>query len=112
MGKLSYGYKKLTSQSKDGPICAACDITHGGLHLDETAGWKEAKQQIAKEGGLEIKQLHRDELDDKVCVYWLFLPLLLLLLYTEEFRRKTMWIRMVYAFQWSFQATTRVVWKS
>jgi len=69
MGKLSYGYKKLTSQSKDGPICAACDITHGGLHLDETAGWKEAKQQIAKEGGLEIKQLHRDELDDKVCVY-------------------------------------------
>ena len=66
MGKLSYGYKKLTCPSKDGPVCAACDITHGGLHLDETAGLKGVKQEIAKEGIFEIKQLHRDQLDDRV----------------------------------------------
>lgn len=60
-GKLSYGYKKLTSAS-DKPICAACEITHGGLRLDENEGWKAAKAQIQKEGDMEVKQLHRDEL--------------------------------------------------
>ncbi len=75
MGKLSYSYKKLTCSSKDNPICAACDITHGGLHLDETSSWKQVKQQISKDGGLEVRQLHRDELDGEVsflvCVYCL-----------------------------------------
>lgn len=60
-GKLSYGYKKLTSSS-DKPLCAACDLTHGGLRLEENEAWKNAKTQIEKEGGLEVKQLHRDEL--------------------------------------------------
>lgn len=66
-GKLSYGYKKLTS-SADKPVCAACEITHGGLRLDENTAWKEAKTQIEKEGGMEVKQLHRDELGVDVSV--------------------------------------------
>lgn len=64
-GKLSYGYKKLTSSS-DKPICAACELTHGGLRLDENEAWKLAKTQIEKEGGSEVKQLHRDELGAEV----------------------------------------------
>ncbi|KAI4125090.1 MAG: hypothetical protein LQ338_004460 [Usnochroma carphineum] len=64
MGKLNYGYRKLTA-AKDQPACAACDITHGGLRLDETKEWKAIKQTIANEG-VEIKQLHRDELSDEL----------------------------------------------
>ena len=68
MGKLSYGYRKLTNKDKDSPTCAACDITHGGLHLDETAQWKAAKAEIVKSGVVkDVKQLHRDELDSEVC---------------------------------------------
>ena len=65
MGKLSYGYRKLTCSS-DNPACAACDITHGGLHLDETVEWKKMKAEIASQGGVQVKQLHRDELDKEV----------------------------------------------
>ena len=66
LGKLHYGYRKLTAP-KDKPVCAACDITHGGLHLDETAAWKEAKAEITKSGDVEVKQLHRDEMTGEVC---------------------------------------------
>ena len=65
LGKLHYGYRKLTAP-KDKPACAACDITHGGLHLDETAAWKEAKAEITKGGGVEVKQMHRDEMTGEV----------------------------------------------
>lgn len=57
-------YRKLTC-SKDKPACAACDITHGGLHLDETAAWKSVKAELGKEG-VEIQQLHRDEIRGEV----------------------------------------------
>lgn len=68
MGKLNYGYRKLTA-AKDAPACAACDITHGGLRLDETKEWKAIKEKITSEG-MEIKQLHRDELGDEVsCLF-------------------------------------------
>lgn len=68
MGKLSYGYRKLTNKDKDKPTCAACDITHGGLHLDETAQWKAAKAEIVESGVVKgVKQFHRDELDAEVC---------------------------------------------
>ncbi|KAL9005225.1 MAG: hypothetical protein Q9188_001985 [Gyalolechia gomerana] len=64
MGKLSYGYRKLTTKNNCTPACAACDITHGGLHLDETARWKDAKGEMVKSGVVSgLKQLHRDELD-------------------------------------------------
>ncbi|KAL8712153.1 MAG: hypothetical protein Q9220_003587 [cf. Caloplaca sp. 1 TL-2023] len=65
LGKLNYAYRKLSSE-KDKPACAACDITHGGLRLDETKAWKGIKDKLTTEEGLEIKQLHRDELDGKV----------------------------------------------
>lgn len=65
MGKLAYGYRKLTAP-KDKPVCAACDITHGGLHLDETAEWKRAREEISQGGAVTIKQVHRDELDANV----------------------------------------------
>ena len=65
MGKLSYGYKKITC-SKDSTVCAACDITHGGLHLDETQAWKGAKVELTRDG-VQIKQMHRDELSAEVC---------------------------------------------
>lgn len=72
-GKLSYGYKKLTT-SAGKPVCAACEITHGGLRLDENAAWKEAKAQIEQERGMEVKQLHRDELGaDVSCLNCLLL---------------------------------------
>lgn len=64
MGKLTYGYRKMTSP-EDKPACAACDITHGGLHLDETPAWKEAKAEINRDE-VELKQLHRDELSGEV----------------------------------------------
>ncbi|KAI4185022.1 MAG: hypothetical protein LQ348_004439 [Seirophora lacunosa] len=65
MGKLSYGYRKLTAKDPDNkPACAACDITHGGLHLDETAQWKAAKAEVVRSGAVaDVKQFHRDELD-------------------------------------------------
>ncbi len=69
MGKLSYGYKKITNKDKDKPTCAACDITHGGLSLDETSQWKAAKAELVQSGAVrEVKQFHRDELDAEVCV--------------------------------------------
>ena len=76
MGKLNYGYRKLTAP-KDKPACSACDITHGGLHLDETAAWKEVKAEIVKEGEVEVKQMHRDELSADVCGFCVYLALFL-----------------------------------
>lgn len=67
MGKLSYGYKKLTNKDQDKPTCAACDITHGGLSLDETSQWKTAKAELVESGAVrQVKQFHRDELDAEV----------------------------------------------
>lgn len=45
MGKINHGYRKLTA-AKDKLVCAARDITHGGLRLDETKGWKAMKERI------------------------------------------------------------------
>ena len=67
MGKLSYGYRKITNKDKENPTCAACDITHGGLRLDETPQWKAAKAEIVKSGAVkDVTQFHRDELDEEV----------------------------------------------
>jgi hypothetical protein len=66
LGKLNYSYRKLTAP-KDKPACSACDITHGGLRLDETEKWKEVKGQIEREGGWVVKQMHRDEVGGDVC---------------------------------------------
>ncbi|KAL8941106.1 MAG: hypothetical protein Q9216_002438 [Gyalolechia sp. 2 TL-2023] len=64
VGKMSYGYRKITTKKDCTPACAACDITHGGLHLDETAKWKEAKGEMLESGAVsDVKQFHRDELD-------------------------------------------------
>ena len=71
-GKFTYGYKVLTSGANK-PICSACEMTHGGLRLEENDKWKVAKYQIEIEGGLEVKQLHRDELGADVSS---FLPLI------------------------------------
>ena len=68
IGKFNYAYRKLTAP-KDAPACAACDITHGGLHLNEAAEWKSAKEEIAREAeNLVLKQLHRDEMGGEVRV--------------------------------------------
>ena len=77
MGKLKYSYRKLTTSKDCTPACAACDITHGGLHLDETSEWKRVKGEVAEKGGMEVKQLHRDELGEAVS-FLLFLFGLLL----------------------------------
>ncbi|KAG9240785.1 hypothetical protein BJ878DRAFT_570740 [Calycina marina] len=58
LGKMKYAYTKISSSSSDSP-CAACDLTHNGLHLTETVQWSAAKKRIE---GAEIHQLHRDEL--------------------------------------------------
>ncbi len=62
LGKLNYVCRKITAGSEDS-ACAACDLTHGGLKLDESAEWKQTKKQI---GGASVKQLHKDELTPEV----------------------------------------------
>jgi hypothetical protein len=61
LGKLNYVYRKAKA-SKDESICAACDLTHGGINLTETEEWKETKAKI----GADVKQLHLDELTEEV----------------------------------------------
>jgi hypothetical protein len=63
LGKLNYVCRKITTSSSDDSACAACDLTHGGLKVDESAEWKQTKQRI---GGATVKQLHRDELTPEV----------------------------------------------
>jgi hypothetical protein len=65
-GKLQYGYRKMTCNKQQDNPCAACDITHGGLSLNETPAWQEAKRKIQDSYGLPIKQLHLDELTPEV----------------------------------------------
>jgi hypothetical protein len=62
LGKLSYGYKKLCAPADDSP-CAACDLTHGGLKLQESDEWKATKQKIPA----TVEQRHIDELTPEVC---------------------------------------------
>ncbi|KIW12284.1 hypothetical protein PV08_09561 [Exophiala spinifera] len=61
LGKLNYVCRKFTA-SPDSSACAACDLTHGGLHLDESAAWKKTKARI----GANVEQLHRDESTSEV----------------------------------------------
>ncbi|RYO75177.1 hypothetical protein DL764_010571 [Monosporascus ibericus] len=62
MGKLRYGYRKITCPKNAESECAACDITHGGLSLKETPPWVEAKKEIESLSDAKVVQLHRDEL--------------------------------------------------
>lgn len=67
LGKLRYGYGKLSSDKKS--ACAACDLTHGGLSLSETKAWKQAKEDIAaRDPQLKLVQWHRDEMSPQVCL--------------------------------------------
>lgn len=63
-GKLNYACRKVTAPSGEGP-CAACDLTHGGLRLNESDEWKATKRKIPA----LVKQLHTDELTPEVCVH-------------------------------------------
>jgi hypothetical protein len=62
LGKIKYACNKIMSSSSS-PPCPACDLTHNGLHLTETAQWFMTKQRI---DGAEVQQLHRDELSTEV----------------------------------------------
>ncbi|CAK3962384.1 Hypothetical predicted protein [Lecanosticta acicola] len=64
-GKLAYAYRKFTSSSKENPACAACDITHGGLSLNEVDGWKTARKDIEAHG-FKVVQWHRDQVEENV----------------------------------------------
>lgn len=66
MGKIQYGYRKLSCPKNGETVCAACDITHGGLSLKETPAWTEAKKEIEASSDLKVVQLHRDELYPEV----------------------------------------------
>lgn len=66
MGKLSYGFRKVTCSKDAPPECAACEITHGGLSLKETPAWQSAKATIESSGQLSVVQWHRDEMDDSL----------------------------------------------
>ncbi|ORX98303.1 hypothetical protein BCR34DRAFT_577353 [Clohesyomyces aquaticus] len=65
MGKLQYGYKKINCPKDADPICAACEITHGGLSLKETPEWIAAKSEIEGEG-VKVVQWHRDEMESQL----------------------------------------------
>lgn len=62
LGKLKYACTKIMSSSSDAS-CSACQLTHNGLHLNESVQWSAAKKRIR---GAEVKQLHRDELSLEV----------------------------------------------
>ncbi|KAF2035471.1 hypothetical protein EK21DRAFT_106997 [Setomelanomma holmii] len=66
MGKLKYGYRKIRKSSEDNPACAACDITHDGLSLQESPNWVEAKKVLQTESGYKVVQQHRDEISDEI----------------------------------------------
>lgn len=66
LGKLSYGYRKLTASKSEDPPCAACSITNGpGLSLTETSQWTTTKQTL-QEQGWQVIQDHRDEVETSV----------------------------------------------
>lgn len=64
-GKAAYAYRKLSSSKTDEPACGACDITHGGLSLNETPNWTHTKREIESQG-FKVKQWHRDEVERDV----------------------------------------------
>jgi hypothetical protein len=66
LGKLRYGYRKITCPKDAEAECAACDITHGGLSLKETDAWVKAKKEL-EDSDLSVIQWHRDELSPQVC---------------------------------------------
>jgi hypothetical protein len=43
------------------------DITHGGLSLQETPAWVEARKVVEAESRYKVVQQHRDELSSEVC---------------------------------------------
>jgi hypothetical protein len=65
LGKLSYGYRKLSCPPEES-VCAACDLTHGGLKLNESEEWKGTKKKIPA----KVVQLHTDELTPEVRPSW------------------------------------------
>jgi hypothetical protein len=67
LGKLRYGYRKITCPKDAESECAACDITHGGLSLKETDAWVNAKKEIESSSETSVVQWHRDELSSQVC---------------------------------------------
>jgi hypothetical protein len=68
LGKLRYGYRKITCPKDAESECAACDITHGGLSLKETDAWVQAKKDIEASSDTSVVQWHRDELSPRVCI--------------------------------------------
>lgn len=66
MGKVQYAYRKVTSAKDAEAVCAACDITHGGLSLSETPAWVQAKGEIEASSNLKVVQWHRNELAPEV----------------------------------------------
>jgi len=60
-GKLGYAYRKITASAGQSP-CVACDLFHGELAPTETEEWTATKKKI----GAEVKQLHRDEIDQEI----------------------------------------------
>ncbi|KAJ2901740.1 hypothetical protein MKZ38_001412 [Zalerion maritima] len=68
LGKLKYGYRKISCPKDAPPECAACDITHGGLSLKETPAWLEARRQLEgpEEKGVRVVQWHRDEMSSEL----------------------------------------------
>ena len=64
-GTIGYVCRKIGGKKEDGPACAACEITHGGLSLNEVPNWKKAKEEIESRGWSAV-QWHRDEVEPAV----------------------------------------------
>ncbi|KAI9678177.1 MAG: hypothetical protein M1817_006122 [Caeruleum heppii] len=63
-GKLDYARRKF-SCAPDESACSACDLTHGGLRLKESEQWTMTKKRIQA----EVKELHKDEMDQELTRY-------------------------------------------
>jgi hypothetical protein len=64
LGKIGYGFRRMSATAESGSACAASDLTHGGDTDNETAEWKETKKNIPA----TIYQLHYDKIPADVLV--------------------------------------------
>jgi hypothetical protein len=64
LGKIGYGFRRMSATAESGSACAASDLTHGGDTDNETAEWKETKKNIPA----TIYQLHYDKIPADVLI--------------------------------------------
>lgn len=63
LGKIGYGFRRLSTTAEHTSACAASDLTHGGSQEHEKPEWQAAKKLIPA----NVQQLHYDHIPADVC---------------------------------------------